>query len=239
MVSTPVKALSCGGSSEQDRFHLDLVTREGPKSLGVDGVISALPSYALAGLSKDWPEGVGEFLRGIPHAPLGLAYLSFPKDSAGSGFGGEGLLPQGRAGEDILSCFLPSRMVPDRCPPGLELLRVLFGGARKPHLARLDDAQSENLAARAAKRMLGLRRVPQLVKILRHERGLPQLLVGHLAALARSRASLAVEWPGFVLAGTSMQGPGIENAAASGRAGADEMAHFFIAGTGGREANHA
>lgn len=198
-----------------------------PRTGEFEAVIAALPAPALAALEADWPEGVPAFLRGIPHVSLSPVYLAFPVPDAGKGFAGEGILPQPRSGEEFLSCFIPSRMAPGRCPPDQVLLRFLLGGSRKPYLADLAPAQAEGLAGQASRRMLGTSGSPVFARTLRHRACLPQLLVGHAEALARCRATLRREWPGFHLAGTSFQGPGIENAVASGRQAAAEAARIF------------
>jgi oxygen-dependent protoporphyrinogen oxidase len=197
-----------------------------------DGVVSALPSPALAAMEAEWPAGVREFLEGIPHVPLRLVYLAFPKADRRSRVACDGLLPQPKAGEDFLSGFLPSRIASGRCPADQDLLRLLMGGARKPHLAQLEDAQIEAVAVRSARRVFGMAGNPVFVRAIRHERGLPQLLVGHLQALGRAQAALRRTLPGFFLAGTSFQGPGIENAIRSGRVAAVEAAAHFVSEAG-------
>lgn len=192
-----------------------------------DGVIAALPSPALAALDANWPDGVAGFLQGIPHVSLSPVYLAFPSREAGKGFDGEGILPQPRTGEDFLSCFIPSRMASGRCPPGQILMRFLLGGSRKPHLADLAAPQAESLAEKASRRLLRCSGRPAFARTLRHRACLPQLVVGHLEALSRCREAFRREWPGFHLAGTSFQGPGIENAVGSGRRAAVEAARMF------------
>lgn len=200
-----------------------------------DGIIAALPAPALGALDADWPEGVHAFLKGIPHVSLSPVYLAFPIGNSGTVFAGEGILPQPRSGEEFLSCFLPSRMAEGRCPPGQILLRFLLGGSRKAHLADLSPSNAEGLVGHAARRMLACAGGPAFSRTLRHHDCLPQLVVGHADALARCRETLLREWPGFHLAGTSFQGPGIENAVASGRKAAAEatrMLHPAYAGVG-------
>lgn len=216
---------SLGRRPEGFRVHCE---REGQaRALEFDGVISALPSPALSALDAEWPEGVPGFLQGIPHVSLAPVYLAFPRRNLGTGFEGEGILPQPRSGEDFLSCFIPSRMATGRCPPEQVLLRFLLGGSRKPHLADLAPPQAENLAEKACRRLLGCSGAPAFARTLRHRACLPQLVVGHLDGLARCREILRREWPGFHLAGTSFQGPGIENAVSSGRQAAVEAARMF------------
>lgn len=192
-----------------------------------DGVVSALPSHALAALATDWPREVSTFLAGIPHAPLAVLYLGFPKAAIASRFLGEGFLVQPKARESILSCFIPSRMADDRAPAGQELLRVLAGGAKRPHIPRLDDGQLSALVLPTVRRMLRAEGKPVFDARIRHAACLPQLVVGHDDGLARMRAWYAREWPGFFAAGTSLQGPGIENAVVSGRQAAEEAAAHF------------
>lgn len=217
----PVRALA--------RKHARYVVSEGPSEPpeAYDAVVSALPSHALSDLLSEWPREVSAFLAGIPHAPMVVLYLGFPKEAIAGRFQGEGFLVQPKAREPVLSCFLPSRMADGRAPAGHELLRVLAGGAKRPHIPRLDDRQLNALVLPTVRRMLRTDGEPVFTAPIRHGSCLPQLVVGHDEGLARTRAWYAREWPGFFAAGTSLYGPGIENAVVSGRQAAEEAAAYL------------
>jgi oxygen-dependent protoporphyrinogen oxidase len=215
-------------------FRLGWIAADGANGHGVfDAVVSCLPAPVLADLAGDLPGAVRDILRGIPFSPISLAHLAIPmrpSDREGARFRGDGFLSQSRAGEPFLSCFFPSRLAPGRCPPGHELLRVLSGGARPVRSAgqggigKPGESDALHAAAEMAGRILGFKETPVFQKQQRHFPGLPQLVVGHGAGAMRMAAWLERHAPGLVVAGTSIQGSGVENAVVSGKRAAEKIA---------------
>lgn len=208
-------------------YRIGLKTKDGTLQAQFDIVISCLPSYALAPLIPEWPQDIREFLAAIPHASLVLAHLGLRKTDLEGRFAGEGFLLQCGAGEGILSVFFSSRMLPNRCPRDSELLRVMLGGARRPEIAMLAGGAIHRLATLAIRKILNPSDEPKPFPCIRHERGLPQLLLGHTKGVAKIRHWLQESLPGFYLAGTSFNGAGIENGVASGKRAAMEALQFY------------
>jgi oxygen-dependent protoporphyrinogen oxidase len=192
-----------------------------------DSVISCVPSYGLAPLVTSWPKNFQAFLTGIPHAPLVLAHVGLSKTDSPQGFTGEGCLVQAKAGDGILSVFMASRMVPKRSLDTMELVRVLLGGGRRTNMVFLSGAAIQNFAVHIIRKIFKPTGELKVFPCIRHSRGLPQLVVGHAKSLDALKRWLNSEWPGFYLAGTSLEGAGIEKAVTSGKNAATRAAQFF------------
>ncbi|GEM_PF-2351559 len=221
-LSHRISSISCNG-------HFSIGWESGGEggNAEFDAVISCLPSHALAAVAVDWPGEIRDILSGIPHAPLELAHLGYRKRDMQGRFAGEGFLMQCKAGDGVLSVFFSSRMSPDRCGEDSELVRVMLGGARWPELSTLDDASIHCLASRTIRKILGLTCDPRAFPRIRHDHGLPQLVIGHARGVLRLRGWLQAGLPGFFLAGTSFQGAGIENGIASGKRAVAEAADYL------------
>ena len=79
------------------------------------------------------------------------------------------------------------------------------GGARAPHLAELPDEQLLDRVRSDLRDIMGLSAEPEFVKIYRHEKAIPQYLVGHADRLASIDRQLE-NFPGLVLTGNAYRG---------------------------------
>ena len=101
-------------------------------------------------------------------------------------------------------------------------MRVMIGGARDPEAIELDDDALLGIVRDELRQTMGLRIPPQFVRIVRHRRGIPQYVVGHVARLQRIDALLQAH-PGLILAGNSYRGVSINSCVAESGAIADRV----------------
>ena len=94
---------------------------------------------------------------------------------------GFGFLVPSREKRGILGTVADSNVFPGRAPAGSVLFRTMVGGARSPHLAELPDGQLLDRVQSDLRDIMGLSAEPEFVKIYRHEKAIPQYLVGHAA----------------------------------------------------------
>lgn len=206
--------ISCEGIAGKSETHFD-------------AIISCLPSHALAPLVTTWPKEIHSFISCIPHAPLILAHLAYPKSELADAFKGQGFMVQSRSKENILSVFFPSRMVSNCCPKNLELIRVILGGARRSDLVFWNGVALTNLVQQSVRKIIKVKDQALILPCIRYVRGLPQLLVDHEKKLELANERLRIMMTGFFLAGTSYSGAGIERGVASGKAAASEATRFM------------
>jgi oxygen-dependent protoporphyrinogen oxidase len=81
----------------------------------------------------------------------------------------------------------------------------MVGGARTPEFARLADDQLIDRVRSDLQDILGLRADPDFVRIFRHERAIPQYVVGHANRLEAINERVA-QFPGLVLTGNAFKG---------------------------------
>ncbi len=220
--SHQVKALT-----REPLYRLCVESQTGKGEKFFDGVVSCLPSHRLASLVPSWPNEFQTFLNGIPHAPIVIAHATLDKPALAGTFKGEGCLLQSHAGQGVLSVVFPSRMAAARCPKGLELIRVMLGGARRTNIVFYGEAAIHKFAGQVIQKILNPKGERKDFPCIRHTRGLPQLFVGHERGLKALEHWLEHRMPGFFLSGTSFSGAGIDKAVRSGKKAAKEAAEYY------------
>jgi oxygen-dependent protoporphyrinogen oxidase len=170
-----------------------------------DALVLAAPAYAQARMLQDLAPGVTDLLNEIPYPALAVVCMGYSGRQAAGCMDGFGFLVPSREKKGILGTVADSNVFPDRAPEGRMLLRTMVGGARVPHLADLPDEQLIDLVQSDLKEILGLKAEPEFVKIYRHERAIPQYLVGHGDRLGDMREELK-EFPGLFMTGNAFRG---------------------------------
>jgi oxygen-dependent protoporphyrinogen oxidase len=198
----------------------ELAVQNGPP-LAADALILAVAAPEAARLLSGLHPALESELRGIEYAGttlvlLGYARQAFPSQPRGSGF----VVPAIEQ-RRILAASFASEKFPGRAPADRVLVRVFVGGATQPHLMELGDEEVVALAERELAELLGVRGQPELVRVIRWRRQMPQYQVGHLARVQRIEAHLA-ELPGLLLAGNAYHGVGIPYCIRSGERAAEQ-----------------
>jgi oxygen-dependent protoporphyrinogen oxidase len=143
-----------------------------------------------------------------------------PPSIRGFGF----LAPRGE-GLRVLGSLFSSRIFPGRAPTDRALLQTMVGGATDPEAHRLEDVALLGLVRDDLARATGLRAEPLLARVVRHPRGIPQYVLGHLGRLARIESRLG-SLPGLFLCGNSYRGISINDCVAEApRVAAAVLAH--------------
>jgi oxygen-dependent protoporphyrinogen oxidase len=118
---------------------------------------------------------------------------------------GFGFLVPSKERRNVLGTLVDSNIFPGRAPEDSILLRSMVGGARTPELAMLPDQQIVERVMTDLKDILGIRVEPDFVRIFRHEKAIPQYIVGHAARLERIQEKLQ-QYPGLILTGNAFKG---------------------------------
>jgi oxygen-dependent protoporphyrinogen oxidase len=186
-------------------FGYSLATGRG--ELQADVVVLAGPSNDSAAVVRPLDPVLSTALDEIPAAPLAVVCLGYDaaeiaRHRALDGFGF--LVPRGQ-GVRILGALWESSIYSNRAPSGKALLRVMIGGACDPDAVAMDDGELLSAVRRDLSRTMGLPSAPEFVRIIRHRRGIPQYVKGHLTRLRRIDTLLEAH-PGLFLAGNSYRG---------------------------------
>lgn len=168
-------------------------------------LVLASPAYAQAAMLKTTAPGISELLEGIAYPPLAVVCLGFDRADVGGEMDGFGFLVPSRERRQILGTVADSYVFPNRAPKGRVLLRTMVGGARNPGPALLDDGPLLDTVRADLREIMGVAAEPEFASIYRHEKAIPQYLVGHadrLAEIERQRAA----FPGLFLTGNAYRG---------------------------------
>ena len=181
-----------------------------------DTCVLALPAHAARAIvAADCPE-LAELLSRIPAVPVATVHLGYRRDQVEHPLNGFGFLTV--RGEDlrVLGVVFESSLWPNRAPDNAILVRAIYGGARDPAAASLNDDELTQLAQRELSATLGVTGPPVFRRTWRAERAIPQYRLGHTGVV--ERASQLARDRRIVLAGNSYRGVSV-NDCVSGAAG--------------------
>ncbi|MDE3105187.1 MAG: protoporphyrinogen oxidase [Acidobacteriota bacterium] len=142
------------------------------------------------------------------------ASLNLPQ---GFGF----LVPEGSSSR-LLACTFVDQKYAHRVPPGGRLLRAFFGGAAAERLMRCSNDEVAAIARMELAHILGPLPEPEIVKVRRLPRSLPQYSVGHLERMDELAQRMEA-WPGLSLLGNAYRGVGLPDLARDARAAAQQL----------------
>ena len=127
-------------------------------------------------------------------------------------------------GRQINAITWTSTKFSHRAPAGHALLRVFFGGSRRPEMMAKDDAELSAIVRSELWELMGIDAAPLFERIYRWHDANPQYDVGHLERVAAVEAALP---PGVFVTGSPYRGrrparlrpTGAEDRAAGARSG--------------------
>lgn len=197
-INAPVSSISRAGG-------LYTLYMEDGSSEDFDAVVLAAPAWAQAKILKELAPEVSGLLSEIQYPSLSVVCMGYSQEKSGDCMDGFGFLVPSREKKDILGTVADSNVFPGRAPEGSILFRTMVGGARVPHLAELPDEQLLDRVQSDLRDIMGLSAEPEFVKIYRHQRAIPQYLVGHADRLAAIDGHLE-GLPGLLLTGNAFRG---------------------------------
>ena len=178
---------------------------------------------ALAGLdSRLWESGgsqLGELLRevdesladrldAIEYASSAVVQLGWRRDQVPHPLDGFGFVVPAKEPGRLLAGSFSSVKYAGRAPRYHVLMRAFLGGATDPEAMDLDDKEMTDIARTQFRKLLGVTAPPQLSRVTRWERSMPQYKVGHVERVAEIDR-LVGEHAGLHLAGNAYRGVGI------------------------------
>jgi oxygen-dependent protoporphyrinogen oxidase len=149
-----------------------------------DAVVLAVPGAAAATLVAPSMPELARGLDDVYYAPVALAFLGFERRHVRADLDGFGFLVAAGEAPRVLGCVFESTVWPERAPEDLVLLRMIYGGARDPGAAELDDGALFAQAGADLAQILGIRADPVHRSSVRWEHGIAQYPVGHADRVA-------------------------------------------------------
>ena len=172
---------------------------EGFKS-EADVVLTAIPSYATAGLVASYDRTLSDSLAAIYYPPVVEVFLGFRSSDVKRALGGFGFLVPSKEQRSILGTIWSSSLFPGRAPENHVALTTFVGGSRQPELTERNDDQLIRGVLQELTGIMRLEGQPVFTHIARWQQAIPQYNLGHLSVMAHIER-FEQQHPGMFLSG--------------------------------------
>ena len=199
--------------------------RSSGETAEADIVVLAAPAYAAAGMLKDFDSELSATLLKIPYPHVSVVCFGYKKEEVAHALNGFGFLVPHREKRSILGNLWDSSIFPNRASEGDVLLRTMVGGAKKPEIASMDDDKLISMVYDELNSILGLKSAPEMVKVYRWDKAIPQYLLGHTNIVNAIDRSLN-KYPGLYVTGNAYNGIGINDCIENGYSVADKILSY-------------
>ncbi|MBI4682108.1 MAG: protoporphyrinogen oxidase [Nitrospirae bacterium] len=199
--------VSVHGISKNNGSYLLYTSQETFKA---DIVVIASPAYASSEILKDFDDELSKALLDIPYPHVSVVCFGYKKEHVKHLLNGFGFLIPHIENRNILGTLWDSSIFPNRASEGHVLLRTMIGGAQSPEVETYDDNELMNTVFDELKPILGLKSDPELVRVYRWDKAIPQYFLGHSKILQTIDERLS-NYPGLYLAGNAYRGIGIND----------------------------
>ncbi|MDP3296173.1 MAG: protoporphyrinogen oxidase [Thermodesulfovibrionia bacterium] len=209
---------------EKDGSRYKVHTSQGIDS--ADIIILASPAHASSEIMRDFDIKLSKVLSEIPYAPVSVVCFGYKREKVLHSLQGFGFLIPHTEGKKILGTLWDSSIFPNRAPEGYVLLRNMIGGAKSPELAMLDDNAIIGAVFDELMSIISLKGEPDMVRIYRWEKAIPQYVMGHGDRLKFIDESLKF-YHGLYLTGNSYRGIGMNDCIENAYKLADQISSEF------------
>lgn len=193
-------------------------------------VVLATPAYEAANILSSLSPDLALSLSKIPYVPVNVVVTGYPKQNFGVDIDGFGFLVPKKEKRKILGSLWTSSIFPDQAPKDYVALRTMIGGAISPKLTELDDEQTVTLVNKELYEIMGVKAEPEFVKVFRHEKAIPQYVVGHSQTLKEIEEQLQ-KLSGLFLTGNAYRGIGFNDCIANAKTVSEQVFAFATSPT--------
>ena len=206
-----------------DGWVVEVMRGEKSERYEAQELVLATPADVAAQLLEPLVTQASRALREIPYAPIVLLFLGFRRRDVAHPLDGFGCLLPRREGFTLLGSLWSSTIFPGRTPDGMVALTNYLGGARRPELIDASDEELLALAIQDLRTLVGVQGEPQLVRIVRWKRAIPQYTIGHATRLAALHSALD-KWPTLTLVGNYFRGISVPDCITQAKQAAHRLA---------------
>lgn len=177
-----------------------------------DNIVLAVPAYQASLMTALHSQRLSDLLKQISYTPIIVVCLGYPLSAAPITLDGFGFLVPPNEKKNILGAIWTSSVFSNRVPNHKFQLRVMLGDldASGKKLITLGDEELLNLVKADIKDIMGIDNHPEMIKIYRHERAIPEYKLGHPVLLTQIETELAAT-PGLQLIGNYTSGVGVND----------------------------
>jgi oxygen-dependent protoporphyrinogen oxidase len=187
-----------------------------------DALVLAPEAHQAARMLRYVDPALTHLLEGIPHASSATVSLAYRRADVRHPLDGFGFVVPHAERRPIIACTFSSVKYAGRAPDGHVLLRVFLGGALNEGVLQGDDTTLVRTAREQIGPLLGITAEPELARVARHARAMPQYHVGHAARAAAIEQAVS-RHPGLRLVGGAYRGVGIADCVRSGEEAVERL----------------
>ncbi|OGW24458.1 MAG: protoporphyrinogen oxidase [Nitrospirae bacterium GWC2_42_7] len=196
-------------SLDKKRDKYSVILQDG-SNIEADIVTIASPAYSASEMLRSLDKRLSGIIAEIPYPSLSVVCFGYTKETFNFPLDGFGFLIPSREKRRILGNLWDSSIFPNRAPEGHVLLRSMIGGARASELAMENDSRLSDIVKEEAEKIMGIKSEPDLIRIYRHEKAIPQYTPGHPERL-RNIDSLLMKHKNLFLTGNAYRGIGVND----------------------------
>lgn len=163
-------------------------------------VIFTTPAFVTAELLQNFSASPADVLKEMTYPPVVMVFLGFKNELKCRPLDGFGFLVPEVEQRKILGCIWSSTIFPERAPAGGAALTTFVGGMRQPELAELPEDELAHLVQEELKDLIGLQTLPDVIKVKRWSRAIPQYELGHQSRI-ETLTEFEKKCPGLFIAG--------------------------------------
>lgn len=207
-------------STAEGRYEIQ--TAESDSLEEYDAVLFALPAHQSAGLMTQVAPEAARLLGEIEYASAAIVVTGYKLEQVKHPLDCFGLVIPAVEKRKILAVSCTSRKFPNRAPEGSVQLRTFVGGAMQQQLLKHSDAELEELVKGELDSIFGISGQPEITKVVRWNRAMPQYHLGHVERVQKIESQLEAI-PGMAVAGNALQGVGLPDVIQTSQRAVDSL----------------
>jgi len=176
-----------------------------PSPVHCEKIVLAVPAYVAAELMRGLAADAAARFAAVKYAALAVVCCAFPRERVRHDLNGFGYLVPPGEGRETMGCLWTTSIFPGAGPEGKVLLRTMVGGALHPECAERADDELLAIVKRDVFDALGASGAPELTRIFRYARAIPQYGLDHGAVLQAAEYAERAN-PGLYFAGNAFRG---------------------------------
>lgn len=180
-----------------------------------EALILATPAYVSAALLAESSHDLSARLGSIEYTSTATVSLAYDASAIGRPLDATGYVVPRIEKRPVLACTWTSAKFVGRSPEKKALFRLFIGGVGRGHAETCSDAGLLEIVTEEMRDVMGVTASPELTRITRFDRALPQYNLGHRERIAGIKAAVR-RTEGLELAGAVYDGMGIPDCIRSG-----------------------
>jgi len=154
-------------------------------TVAAKAVILATPAYHTAEIVRDTSGSLASVLDKIEYSPIAVVCFGYDKEKIKRDLDGFGFLVPRKENRRLLGSIWTSSIFENRAPEGKAQFRSMVGGDGDHEVMDLTDGELIAIVRKELNDIVGLWGDPELVRIYRWQRGIPQFKIGHSERMAQ------------------------------------------------------